>query len=90
MKNGDLILMVVDKSTNAFGQVLGLTEDAKLKVALTIIQDTIKTAFDINSNELTTKSLADILAKDQLDLDQTRLLTNLLWAQADILIKQND
>ncbi len=41
MKNKDLILLLVDKSANAFGTLIGLTEDEKLKTALTIIQDTI-------------------------------------------------
>lgn len=89
MKNKDLILTLVDKSTNAFGTLIGLTEDAKLKVALTIIQDTIQATFGIDSNLLTLKILADILAKDQLDIDQTHLLTNLLWTQAEILLKLN-
>ncbi len=89
MKNKDLILMLVDKSANAYGQLIGLTESTKLKVALTIIQDTIKTAFGIDPNLLTEKALDDILVNDQLDIDQTRLLTNLLWAQAEILFKLN-
>lgn len=87
MKNRDLILMLVDKSANAFGELIGLTEDVKLKVALTIIQDVIKSAFGIDSNLLTKKILADILVKNRLDCDQIRLLTNLLWAQAEILFK---
>ncbi len=89
MNNRNLILMLVDKSANAFGELIGLTGDTKLKVALTIIQDTIKSTFDIDSNLLTQKDLADILVKDQLDIDQTRLLTNLLWTQAEILLKLN-
>lgn len=89
MKNKDLILMLVDKSSNAFGTLIGLTEDTKLKVTLTIIQDTIKTALGIDSNLLTSKALADILVKDQFDIDQTRLLTNLLWTQAELLLKLN-
>lgn len=87
MKNRDLILMLVDKSANAFGELIGLTEDEKLKVAQTIIQDTIKTAFRFDLNLLTPKGLAEVLLKDQLDYDQTRLLTNLMWAQAEILLK---
>lgn len=87
MKNRDLILMLVDKSANAFGELIGLTEDEKLKVALTIIQGTTKTAFDIDLNLLTLKALAEILLKGELDCDQTRLLTNLIWAQAEILLK---
>lgn len=89
MKNKDLILLLVDKSANAFGTLIGLTEDTKLKATLTIIQDTIKTAFGIDSKLLTQKDLADILVKDQLDIDQTRLLTNLLWTQAELLLKLN-
>lgn len=87
MKNRDLILMLVDKSANAFGELIGLTMDAKLKVAMAIIQDTIKTAFGIDSNQLTPKVLADILLKNQLDIDQAGLLTSLLWTQAEILLK---
>lgn len=87
MKNEDLILMLVDKSVNAFGELIGLSEYTKLKVALTIIQDTIKTAFGIDSFQLTQKTLEDILIKDLLDYDQRRLLTNLLWTQAEILLK---
>lgn len=89
MKNKDLILLLVDKSANAFGTLIGLTEDTKLIATLTIIQDTIKTAFNIDSKRLTVKTLADILVKDQLDIDQTRLLTNLLWTQAELLLKLN-
>ena len=89
MKNKDLILMLVDKSNNAFGTLIGLSEEAKLKVTLTIIQDTIKAAFCIDAKLLTSKALADILVKDQLDIDQTRLLTNLLWTQAELLLKLN-
>ncbi|MDP1744136.1 MAG: hypothetical protein Q8L90_01080 [Bacteroidota bacterium] len=89
MKNKDLILMLINKSTNAFGELIGLTEEAKLKVALSIIQDTSITALGIDPNLLCPKSLADILVKDQLDWDQTRLLTNLLWTQAEILLKLN-
>lgn len=87
MKNKDLILLLVDKSANAFGTLMGMTEDTKLKATLSIIQDTIKTAFDIDSNLLTTKTLSAILVKDQLDIDQARLLSNLLWTQAEILLK---
>lgn len=89
MKNKDLILLLVDKSANAFGTLVGLTEDTKLKVTLTTIQDTIKTAFGIDPNLLTSKALADILVNDQLDFGQTHLLTNLLWTQAEILLKLN-
>lgn len=89
MKNRDLILMLVDKSANAFGELIGLTKDAKLQVALTIIQGIIKSAFGIDSNKLTPKVLTDILMKDKLDCDQTCLLTNLLWVQAEIQLKLN-
>lgn len=87
MKNRDLILMLVDKSTNAFGPLIGLAEDAKLKVALTIIQDTISTVFGIDSVLLTSTALDEILEKDQLEIDQVCLLTDLLWIQADILLE---
>lgn len=87
MKNKDLILMLIDKSVNAFGELIGLTEDAKLNVTLSIIQDTIKNVFDINSNALTPNTIDDILVKDQLDCDQIHLLANLLWTKAEILSK---
>lgn len=89
MKNNDLIKTLIDKSSNAFGELIGLTEEAKLKVSLTIIQDTIKTAFKIDSNFLTSTILTDILIKKRLSFDQTRLLTSLLWSQAEILLKLN-
>lgn len=87
MKNKDLILLLVDKSVNAFGQVMGLNEEAKLKIALTIIQNTIQDSFEINSNYLSGEILADILAKKTLSIDQASLLTNLLWTEAEILLK---
>lgn len=87
MRNKDLILMLINKSTNAFGELIGLTEEAKLKVALSIIRDTTITALGIDPSLLTPESLADILVKGQLDSDQARLLTNLLWTQAEILLK---
>ncbi|MES2394904.1 MAG: hypothetical protein V4549_02825 [Bacteroidota bacterium] len=87
MKNRNLILMLVDKSANAFGELIGLTEDEKLKVALTIIQGTTKSVFGIDLNLLTSKALAEILLKGELDYDQTCLLTNLMCAQAEILLK---
>jgi len=87
MKNRELILMLVDKSINAFGQLIGLAEDAKLKVALTIIQDTISTGFGIDSVLLTSTALEEILEKDQLEIDQVCLLSDLLWIQADILLE---
>ena len=87
MRNKDLILMLINKSTNAFGELIGLTEEAKLKVALSVIRDTTITALGIDPNLLCPKSLAEILVRDQLDRDQARLLTNLLWTQAEILFK---
>ena len=89
MKNKDLILFLIDKSANAFGELIGITEEAKLKVALTIIQDAIKTALEIDSNLLTPKVLEDILVKNLLDIDQTILLSNLLWIKAKLLLKLN-
>ncbi len=89
MKNRDLILLLVDKSINAFGQVLGLSEASKLKIALTIIQSTVQDTFNINSNYLSREVLSDILAKKPLDIEQASLLTNLLWTEAEILIKLN-
>ncbi|MES2398318.1 MAG: hypothetical protein V4549_20055 [Bacteroidota bacterium] len=87
MKKENLILMLVGKSANAFGELIGLTEEAKLNVALSIIQDTIKKTFDINSNLLTPNTIYDILVKDQLDCDQIHLLAHLLWTKAEILSK---
>jgi hypothetical protein len=89
MENRNLILMLLEKSINAFGRVLGLSEEDKLKAALLITQSTIQDSFDINSIYLSEKTLEDILAKTQLNLDQAQLLTNLLWTQAEILLKLN-
>lgn len=89
MKNRDLILMLVDKSTNAFGQILGLTEEDKLKNALSITQSTIQDSLYIDSNNLLKKNLEEILEKGLLDFSQAQLLTNLLWTKAEILLKLN-
>jgi len=90
MKNRDLILLLVDKSINVHGQVLGLSVERKLNVTVQIIRECIETSFNIDTNLLTSKMLADILAKDQLDLDRTSLLTSLLMAQAETLSKLNE
>lgn len=87
MKNTDLILMLVDKSTNAFGRIIGLSETNKLKKILSITQSTIQDAFNINSYYLSEKTLEDILAKNLLDLEQAQLLTSLLCTQAEILLE---
>lgn len=87
MKNRDLILMLIEKSTNVFGEVFGITEMTKLNSALSIIQSTIQDSFDINSSKLSKNKLSEILEKGVLDLEQGRLLTNLLWAQAEIFNK---
>ena len=89
MKNRDMILLLVEKSINAFGQMMGLNEEAKLKIALTIIQNTIQDSFEINSNYLSGETLAGILAKKTLGIEQASLLTNLLWTEAEILLKLN-
>jgi hypothetical protein len=41
MENRNLILTLIDKSTNAFGPMLGLTVEDKLKSVLAITQNTI-------------------------------------------------
>ncbi len=87
MKNEDLILMLVDKSTNAFGELFGLAQETKFKIALTIIQETIVTAFGINCVLLTSETLADILEKGRIDIEQSYILTNLLLVQAELLLK---
>lgn len=89
MKNTDLILMLVDKSTNAFGQILGLSAENKLKKILSVIQSTIQDTFNINSYYLSEKTLNDILTKSLLDIEQTKLLTSLLCTQAEILLELN-
>jgi len=89
MENRNLILMLLDKSINAFGRVLGLSEDEKLRTALNITQSTIQDSFNIDSHYLSKKVLGDILSKDLLNLEQAQLLTNLLWTQAEILFKLN-
>lgn len=87
MKNRDLILMLINNSSNAFGELIGLSEYAKLKVAQIVIKDTIKTTFNINVNKLTTKELSDILLKNLIDIDQIRILTELIWIQGEIALK---
>lgn len=89
MKNTDMILMLVDKSTNAFGQILGLSAENKLKKVLSIIQSTIQDTFNINSYYLSEKTLNDILTKSLLDHEQVKLLTSLLCTQAEILLELN-
>lgn len=89
MKNTDLILMLVDKSTNAFGEIHGLSKENKLKKVLSIIQSTIHDTFNINSYYLTEKILNDILTKSLLDLGQAKLLASLLCTQAEILLELN-
>ncbi len=89
MKNSGLILLLIHKSINAHGQALGLSAETKLKVTVQIIEECIATAFNFNGNHLPSKILADILAKDQLDLDKANLLTNLLVAQAKTISKLN-
>lgn len=89
MKNKDLILRLVDKSINAFGQIHGLTKETKLKTALTVLQSTIQDSLETNSRDLSEKTLADILANGKLDLEQARLLTSLLWAEAELFQKLN-
>lgn len=89
MKNTDLILMLVDKSTNAFGEIHGLSEENKLKKVLSIIQSTIDDTFNINSYYLSEKILDDILTKNLLDLEQAHLLTSLLCTLAEILLELN-
>lgn len=89
MKNTDLILMLVDKSTNAFGQIHGLSAENKLKKVLSIIQNTIQDTFNINSYYLSKKTLNDILTKSLLDLEQAKLLISLLCTQAEILLELN-
>lgn len=89
MKNTDLILMLVDKSTNAFGQIHGFSAENKLKKVLSIIQNTIQDTFNINSYYLSEKTLNDILTKSLLDLEQAKLLISLLCTQAEILLELN-
>ncbi|MES2141022.1 MAG: hypothetical protein V4511_15045 [Bacteroidota bacterium] len=89
MKNTNLILMLIDKSTNAFGRIHGISEESKLKKVLSIIHSTIQDTFNINSYYLSKKTLDDILAKSLLDLEQARQLTSLLCTQAEILFELN-
>lgn len=87
MRNKDLILILTDKSANTFGQLIGLNEDEKLITTLIIIHGTIETAFGFNSNLMTPKALADILERDNIEMERIGLLTKLLWTQAEILLK---
>jgi len=87
MKNKNSILILIEKSTNAFGELKGLTEDEKLKAALTIIEDTIQTAFGIDPTLLRPNTITDILKEKQPNIEQTSMLSKLLWTQAEILLK---
>lgn len=90
MKNKDFIVLLVDKSTNVFGQVIGLSADAKLRITINIIQETINDCFGINTHSLNSQSLAKILTKNTLDLYQSRLIAYLIWTQAEMLLKLNE
>lgn len=89
MKNSDLILMLINKSINLFGKVLGLSSDAKLEAVQRIIQGAIKSALNTNADLLTSNILADILVKNKFDNDQTNLLINLLCIHAEISLQLN-
>lgn len=89
MENRDLILMLIDKSINSFGQVHGLTSESKLKNVLNVTQQTVKESFNIDSDSLSKKTLKSLLANGLLDLSQAHILTDLLWTQAEILLKLN-
>ncbi|MDP1744574.1 MAG: hypothetical protein Q8L90_03290, partial [Bacteroidota bacterium] len=56
---------------------------------LSIIQSTIQDTFNINSYNLSKKTLNDILTKSLLDLEQAKLLISLLCTQAEILLELN-
>lgn len=77
--------MLIDKSANAFGELIGLTKDTKLKTVLTIIQDTIQSTWGINSIQMTSKELIDSIVDKKIDIDETHLLASLLWVQAETL-----
>lgn len=85
MNNRILILMLIEKSANAFGELIGLTKDTKLKAVLTIIQDTIQLALGIDSIQMTSKELLDSIVDKKIDIDETHLLAGLLWVQAETL-----
>jgi len=89
MKNRDLILMLIEKSLNAFGNVIGQTQEDKLRTELSITRSAIQDSFKINSNDLTKKILADILSKMLLTIEQVHQLSDLLWTQAELLLKLN-
>lgn len=85
MNNRKAILMLIDKSANAFGELIGTTNDTKLKVIVTIIHDTIEMVWGINSIQLTSKELVDSIIDKKIDVGDTHLLFNLLWIQAETL-----
>lgn len=87
MKNTELILMLVDKSTNAFGQIHGISEENKFKKISSIIQSTIQDTFNINSYYLSEKIIEDFIAKNQLNLEQMKDLATLLCTKAKILLE---
>jgi len=89
MKNSNLILKLVDNSINAFGQLLGLTEEEKLNKTLYVIQSTILETFNLDSSILSQEKLAAFLSKNTFGMEQAQQLTNLLWSQAELLFKLN-
>lgn len=89
MNDSDLILMLINKSTNVFGNILGLSPDAKLKITQRIIQDTIESTFNTVTDGLTSNLLTDVLVKNKLDIVQTNLLVNLFCIHAEISLQLN-
>ena len=89
MKNTNLILKLIDNSTDAFGQLLGITEEEKLKKTLYITQSTMVETFNLDLRTLSKKRFAGILSKNTFNMEQAQQLTNLLWLQAELLFKLN-
>lgn len=85
MKNSDLILMLIDKSTNAHGKLIGLNNNTRLETKLKIIKETVSNVLEINSYALFTKKLlSEKLKQNQLNNDQIDFLAHLFLAMADI------
>lgn len=89
MKNVNTVILLLEKATQAFGVLLGITPTKKTEIALNIIQKTILESYGIIQKKLSKKELEDILMQQKLEFDQVYLLANLLMTQGELLLKLN-
>ncbi|MBI2281127.1 MAG: hypothetical protein HYU68_10625 [Bacteroidetes bacterium] len=88
MNKPDFVLMLIDKSANAYGKLLGLNNSTRLEITLTIIQETVSNIMDIDISLLCSEKLIkEKLKQNLINYDQVRFVIYLLLADADILIQ---